>query len=67
MIKFNKNAGAMEEILIGRWKQNDTEYYIYDEIFDEIITVNKFTGKVEAYGFTGLISDYLAGGVFIVV
>ena len=64
-LKFNTSEYKMKDVLTDRWKENGTVYYIFDEIFGEIITISKDTAVICAKGFTGLISDYLQQGIFV--
>ena len=60
---FRNEQEMLNELRGGRFVENETSFDIYDEMFDEFITVDKNSRVITSYGFEGLIYQYIERGL----
>lgn len=56
-MKIKDNVDLKDLCNGGRWKENETKYFIEDELFGEFLEIDKNTRKITNYGFNGVLND----------
>ena len=61
-MKIKDNINLEELCDGGRWQENEKKYFMEDEIFGELLEIDKTTKEITNYGFIGVLRDLYKNG-----